>query len=82
MDPSCAYLVRAGETLVEVPDGPFQRGSVWAEPDVEHAAELLRRVYENEEAARELGARGAAFVRQRLALPRIAEIVYRALGAP
>src|SRR2546422_10386537 len=34
------------------------RSCVWADPDVEHAAELMRYVYENREAAREIGRRG------------------------
>ena len=79
MDRDTAYLVDAREVEVRVPDGPFQRGSVWAEPDVEQAASLMRRVYENREAARELGARGAAYVRKKLALERIAAIVGEAL---
>lgn len=79
MDETSAYLVRAGESLVTVPDGPFQRGSVWAEPDVDHAAELMRQVYEDESAARAVGARGAVYVREKLALARIAGLVAAAL---
>jgi glycosyltransferase involved in cell wall biosynthesis len=79
MDRDTAYLVDAREVEVEVPDGPFQRGSVWAEPDLDHAASLMRQVYENREAARELGARGAAYVREMLAIERIATIVGAAL---
>lgn len=35
--------------------GPYKRGFVWADPDTDHAAELMRWVYENREAARALG---------------------------
>ena len=80
MDAHSAHLVRAREVEVAVPDGPFQRGSVWAEPDVDHAAALMRQVYENRQAARELGARGAAFVREKLAIDQIAALVAKALG--
>jgi glycosyltransferase involved in cell wall biosynthesis len=80
MDRDTAYLVDYREVEVEVPDGPFQRGSVWAEPDTLHAASLMRQVYENREAARELGARGSAYVREKLAIERVAAIVSRALA--
>lgn len=80
MDETCSYLVRAKEVEVQVPDGPFQRGSVWAEPELDHAAELLRRVYENPAAAAEVGARGARRVREVLAVEKVAARVARALG--
>ena len=34
---------------------PFSKGYVWAEPDIEHAAELMRFVYHNREYASRLG---------------------------
>jgi hypothetical protein len=36
----------------------------WAEPDLEHAAQLMRETYENPAAARALGARAAADIRR------------------
>jgi glycosyltransferase involved in cell wall biosynthesis len=47
MDETNSYPVRYREVEASVQDGPFVRGSLWAEPDVAHAAELMRRVYEN-----------------------------------
>lgn len=35
--------------------GPYKKGNIWAEPDVEHAAELMRLVYENRELAIKVG---------------------------
>ncbi len=50
-------------------DGPiYKKGNRWAEPSLEHAASLMRRVLENREEAAELGARAQAESRDRLAL--------------
>jgi glycosyltransferase involved in cell wall biosynthesis len=58
MDERTAYLVpyRAGA----VPEGcaPYPAGARWAEPDLDVAAQLMRRVVEHRLEATELGARG------------------------
>ncbi len=43
--------------LVEIDTriGPYAAGEIWAEPSVEHAAGLMRRVFENREEARKRG---------------------------
>jgi len=46
--------------------GPYRRGSRWAEPDLEHAAALMRRVVEQPELRRRLGERARADVRAHL----------------
>ena len=46
--------------------GPYRRGLTWAEPDVEAAAALLRRVFEDREGARVVAERGRADVLARL----------------
>ena len=79
MDAASSFLVRYDEVEVEAPEGPFQRGSVWAEPSIEHAAELMRQVYEEKETALAVGKRGAIRVRERLGLERIAGLLTRAL---
>ena len=55
MTPENSYLVR--HTLVTLKQGypPYEAGSVWAEPDIAHAAELMRRVYEKRDEARGIG---------------------------
>lgn len=40
---------------IEEDIGPYKKGNIWAEPDVEHAAELMRLVYENRELAMKTG---------------------------
>jgi glycosyltransferase involved in cell wall biosynthesis len=58
----------ADYSLVELEEtfGPYERGTHWAEADVEHAASLMRWVFENRAEAEALGARGAASIRQTL----------------
>jgi glycosyltransferase involved in cell wall biosynthesis len=80
MDRDSAFLVDARETTVEVADGPYQRGSVWAEPDVEHAAALLRLIYDRPDLARETGARGREKVRRTLSPAAVGRTALAALG--
>jgi glycosyltransferase involved in cell wall biosynthesis len=40
--------------------GPYQKGGVWADPDLDHAAAQMRRVFEHPDQARLKGARAAA----------------------
>jgi glycosyltransferase involved in cell wall biosynthesis len=42
-----SYLVRCGRVPCAADAPPYQKGFVWGEPDLDHAAELMRRVYEN-----------------------------------
>jgi hypothetical protein len=57
MDASTAYLV--GHGLTEVGPGVdiYPADGVWAEPDLDHAAEIMRRVVERPDEAAERGAR-------------------------
>lgn len=44
--------------------GPYRKGEVWADPDIDHAAALMRRVFENRDEAAQKGARAAADMRR------------------
>lgn len=59
-----SFLVR--HSLAEIgPDAPpYPAEGMWAEPDLEHAAELMRGVYEDRAAAAEKGRRAAAEIRR------------------
>jgi glycosyltransferase involved in cell wall biosynthesis len=70
-----SYLVPCTETFVRNPDGPFQRGSVWGEPDIDAAAAILRRVAENPAEALAVGERGRIAVRSKLRAEAVAEII-------
>ena len=76
-----SYLV--GYELRQVPRGagPYPPGSCWAEPDVGHAAELLRHVYSHRDEAREKARRGAAFIRQQHSPDRVGQILRERLAS-
>ncbi len=63
MTPENSYLV--ANRLVPIGPGhdPYPAEGVWAEPDVEHAARLMREVFERREEAARRGTRAAAEIR-------------------
>jgi glycosyltransferase involved in cell wall biosynthesis len=67
MDDSSAALVPCRLIPARDPRGVFQApGAEWADPDIEAAAAQLRRLADDAEARRELGARGRAMALARL----------------
>jgi glycosyltransferase involved in cell wall biosynthesis len=80
MDHENSYLVDFEEVEVAVPEGPFQRGSVWAEANVEQAAMFMRDIYSDIEAARIIGDRARRDVRRQLSYEAISEIAHKALS--
>jgi len=59
MNDKNSLLVRYELAKLEQDFGPYTKGNVWAEPDIEHAAELMRYVYEHPVEAAELGKRAS-----------------------
>ncbi|MCC7165189.1 MAG: glycosyltransferase family 4 protein [Anaerolineae bacterium] len=66
MNEANSYLVRYRLTSIGQPHGPYQKDFVWAEPDLDHAAELMRHVYEDRDTARAVGARAREDVARQL----------------
>ena len=64
MTPANSYLVDYQLVTLERDYGPYQTGSVWADPDVRSAASLMRRVFENPEEAAQKGKLAAADIRR------------------
>ncbi|MDP3921250.1 MAG: glycosyltransferase [Candidatus Omnitrophota bacterium] len=64
MTPENSFLVDYKLTELEGNFGPYHRGAVWAEPDTDHAAQLMRYVYENREAAQVTAFRAAEDMRR------------------
>ncbi len=60
MNETNSYPVRYRMVAIEEDHGPYRKGAEWADPDVEHAAEQLRRVVEEPEAARAVAERARA----------------------
>jgi hypothetical protein len=64
MDERNSFLV--GHDLVPIPAGcdPYPAGSVWAEPDLDEAAELMRRVVDDPAGARAVAEQGQRDIRR------------------
>jgi glycosyltransferase involved in cell wall biosynthesis len=68
MDDDNSLLVSYKLVKLGQPIPPYGADLEWAEPSIEHAAQLMRRVYDNQEWARELGARAKASAETNLSL--------------
>jgi glycosyltransferase involved in cell wall biosynthesis len=79
MTPADSYLVECSETFVKEPDGPFQRGSIWGEPNLDSAADFMRHVVTNEASAREVGKRGREAVIRKLSAQAVSRLLRPAL---
>ena len=80
MDDSCAGLVRSRLVPVRDPRGVYSvRGALWAEPDIGHAAEWLRRLADHPALCTSLGRRARATAQARLGPASLAMAV-QALG--
>jgi glycosyltransferase involved in cell wall biosynthesis len=75
MDESNSYLV--GFSLSTIPPGsdPYVPGVEWAEPDLDHAAELMRHVYERPEEAQAVGEQARTDLLERHSLRRTGEFI-------
>jgi glycosyltransferase involved in cell wall biosynthesis len=58
-----SFLVPAAPTAIGPDANPYPADGEWADPDLDHAAALLREVYEDGAASAERGARAAADIR-------------------
>ena len=68
MDDDNSLLVDYRLATLEKDYPPYDAGAHWAEPSVEHAAALMRRVFESPDGARALGRRACADLQQRMSL--------------
>jgi cyclopropane fatty-acyl-phospholipid synthase-like methyltransferase len=56
--PANSFLVKYKLVEIDRDYGPYRKGWVWADPDLEHAAQLMRYVYENRDISIATGRRG------------------------
>ena len=77
MTPHNSYLVKYDRAVIAEATWPYPQGCEWAEPSVEHAAELMRRVFDHPEEAKAVAERGRAEVTSLLS----SEIAGRRLAA-
>jgi glycosyltransferase involved in cell wall biosynthesis/2-polyprenyl-3-methyl-5-hydroxy-6-metoxy-1,4-benzoquinol methylase len=72
MDAESSYLVPYTLASLDEAVGPYPAGTVWAEPDLDEAARLLRHVVEEPADARRRGSLGKAALEERQSLERAA----------
>jgi glycosyltransferase involved in cell wall biosynthesis len=73
--PDNSLLVQYGFTANTEDYGPYKIGMRWAEPDVEHAAKLMRVVFEDPAHGKTLGARGAATIAECYGIDAVADAI-------
>lgn len=66
MDVNDSYLVRYRLVELDRDHGPYRRGNEWAEPDLDHAAALMREVFDERDRAARVGRRAAEDIRTRM----------------
>jgi glycosyltransferase involved in cell wall biosynthesis len=81
MTPTNSLLVPCQEVFVKDADGPFQRGSIWGDPDIDVAATLMRQVVERPSEARLIGECGRKTVIGELSAAAIAKRIGAFFGA-
>jgi hypothetical protein len=74
MSPSNSYLVKYKLINIDRSYGPYEEG-LWADPDVDHAAELMRDVFKNRPVARDTGRRARADVMRLLGHKRLGTLM-------
>jgi len=71
LHPHSHHLVRWSSSAVRQPYIYYSPRMHWADPDLNHAAELMRRVYENRDSARERAAKAAELIQENYSLEKI-----------
>ncbi len=66
MTPSNSYVVKYDLIELQQDYGPYRKGSAWADPDTDHAAMLMRHVFEHQDESRAVGLRGRQDILQML----------------
>ena len=66
MNHNNSYLVRYRLAELEQDYGPYEKGNVWADPDLDHAAELMRLVFADRAGAQIIAARAEADIKKQM----------------
>jgi glycosyltransferase involved in cell wall biosynthesis len=64
MNESNSLLAKYSMKKLERNFGPYKKGNWWAEPQIDHVAELMRMVYEDRKRAREIGMAGSEYIKR------------------
>ena len=80
MNVSNSFPVRYRLVPLEKDIGPYHAGETWAEPSVEHAAELMRRVFEDRDQAGVLGLAAQAEIETNYSTESVARLIQERLA--
>jgi glycosyltransferase involved in cell wall biosynthesis len=64
MNEKNGLLVRYDLKRIEKTAGPYKKGNYWAEPDIEHAAGLMKQIFEDRAKAKEIGVAASEYIRK------------------
>ena len=84
MNISNSYLVKYDLTSIsknQEPYEPYQEGQLWAEPNIIHASQLMRYVYENPQQAKVIAKRAAKDIRQKNSVKTVGKLIKSRLEA-
>jgi glycosyltransferase involved in cell wall biosynthesis len=79
LSPDMAYLVDFRLVPVKTLSSSYTSNQHWAEPDVDHGAQLMRRVYENKEQASHKGTQLKAYICENFRTDKISKQLEKAL---
>ena len=80
MPPGSAELIPWTLQTIQRSRGDYRAGAAWAEPDLSSAADAMRRLALDPEAAHQLGLRGQDIAQERLSQERLSAVVRQRLG--
>lgn len=54
--------------LVKLEDdyGPYSKGNIWAEPDIDHASNLMKKVFDDYDYAKEIATNGSVYIKKHM----------------
>lgn len=64
MNDKNSLLVKYDMKKIEKTAGPYKKGNYWAEPDIKHAAGLMRQIFEDRKKANEIGVTASEDIRK------------------
>ncbi|MEW6771938.1 MAG: glycosyltransferase [Bacillota bacterium] len=59
-----SYIIPYQLVTLEQPVGPYETGSIWADPDIEYTAKLMIEIYEDRDTAIKKGKKAADWIRK------------------
>jgi glycosyltransferase involved in cell wall biosynthesis len=80
MNLSNSFPVKYKLVQLEQDYGPYEKGNFWADPDLDHAADLMRRVCADPDLGREIGNNAAQSVRQDLSPEAVGRLIKRRIN--